>query len=122
MIKYFELLLELLDIEDVVREKYIFIAKKIETIWKNTDTYSSIRCYHRHAFIFEWYQKLINNEITTEDFIQTWDIKSKIFFDTQKQDSISFLNSNPKLDNNTLYVFDKISEWIIEKKENTIYC
>ncbi len=122
MIKYFELLLSLLDIEESSRTEYIDIANKIELIWGSSDSYSSLQCYHRHAFVFEWYQKLLNKEITVEEFTQTWDINSKIFFDTKKQDSISFLKSNPVLDDNILYIFDKISEWIVLEEENVIYC
>ncbi len=121
MIKYFELLLDLLDIEESIRAEYIDIANKIELVWESSNSYSSISCYHRHAFIFEWYQKLLNKKITTEEFTQIWDIKSTIFFDTKKQDSISFLKSNPVLEDNVLYIFDQISEWIIGEKENIVY-
>lgn len=117
MIKYFELLLDLLDIEQSIRAKYIDIANKIES-----QKYSDIKYYHRHAFVFQWYQKLLNKEITAEEFTQIWDIRSKIFFDTKKHDSISFLKSNPVLDDNILYIFDKISEGIIAEKKNIVYC
>jgi hypothetical protein len=48
MIKYFELLLDLLDIEESARPEYIDIANMIES-----QKYSDIKCYHRHAFVFE---------------------------------------------------------------------
>ena len=117
MIKYFELLLDLLDIEKSIRAEYTSIADKIES-----QKYSYIKCYHRHSFIFEWYQKLLKKEITTEEFTQIWDIKSKVFFDTKKQDSISFLKSDPVLDSNILYILDKLSEGIVDGKENIVYC
>ena len=122
MIKYFELLLSLLDIEESSRVEYIAVANKIELIWESSNSYSSLQCYHRHAFVFKWYQKLLNKKITTEEFTQIWDINSKISFDTKKQDSISFLKSNPVLDDNVLYIFDKISDWIVSEKNNVVYC
>ena len=57
MIKYFELLLDLLDIDEAIRAEYIDIANIIES-----QKYSDIKCYHRHSFVFEWYQKLLNKE------------------------------------------------------------
>jgi hypothetical protein len=51
----------------------------------------------------------LDKNITTEEFTQIGDFNSKIFFDKKKQDSISFLKSNPVLENNILYVFDSIS-------------
>ena len=117
MIKYFELLLDLLDIEKSIRVKYIDIANIIEE-WK----YENIQCYHRHSLVFEWYKKLLDKKITTEEFTYIGDINSKISFDTKKQDSISFLKSNPVLDNNVLYVFDNLAKGIIAEKENIVYC
>ena len=122
MIKYFELLLDLLEIEESIRVEYIDIANKIEFIWETSNSYLSLICYHRHSFIFEWYQKLLNKEITTEEFTQIWDIRSKLFFDIKKQDSVSFLKLNPVLDDSILYIFDKISEGIVDEKENVFYC
>jgi hypothetical protein len=51
--------------------------------------YSDIKCYHRHAFVFEWYKKLLDKNITTEEFTQIGDFNSKIFFD--KKNKIRFL-------------------------------
>ena len=122
MIKYFELLLDLLDIEESKRADYIAVANKIETMSESSKEFSSLQCYHRHTFIFEWYQKLLNKEITVEEFTYIWDINSKISLDDKKQDSISFLKSNPVLGNDALYIFDKISEGMIEEKGNIYYC
>ena len=122
MIKYFELLLDLLEIEESNRAEYTDIANKIELVWERSKSPSSLQCYHRHAFVFEWYQKLLNKEITTEEFTQIWDVKSKLFFDTKKQDSISFLKSNPVLEDNILYILDSISKWIVGESDNVIYC
>ena len=48
MIKYFELLLDLLEIDESIRADYISIANIIES-----QKYVDLKCYHRHAFVFE---------------------------------------------------------------------
>ncbi len=115
MEKYFDLLLELLDIQD--KESYKKIAKLIEQ-----DPKVDFEFFHQHSFIFEWYQKLLNWQISKEDFSQLWDFQSKIKIDLKKPDSISFLKSNPKLDKKIIYVFDTLAQWIIEESENIFYC
>lgn len=117
MIKYFQLLLDLLEVDEAKRDLYTDIAKKIEFIPD-----SNLICYHRYAFVFEWYQKLIKWEITEDEFTQLWDFKSQSLLDIQKKDSISFLKSNPNLDSNTLYIFDALAKWIVEESENIFYC
>lgn len=115
MEKYFDLLLELLDIQN--KENYKKVASLIA---KNPK--AKFEFYYKHSFIFEWYQKLLNWQISKEDFVQLWDFKSKIKIDLKKPDSISFLKSNPKLDKNVIYVFDSLAQWIIEESENIFYC
>ncbi|HKL43725.1 MAG TPA: SufD family Fe-S cluster assembly protein [Candidatus Absconditabacterales bacterium] len=115
MEKYFDLLLELLDIQK--KENYKKIAKLIA---KNSKAKFNI--YHKHGFIFEGYQKLLNGEMSPEDFAQLGDFQSKIKFDQNKIDSISFLKSNPKLDKNIMYVFDYLAKGIIEESDNIFYC
>ena len=116
MIKYFELLLDLLDIEESSRAGYITIANIIES-----KKYSNIKCYHRYGFIFQWYKNLLDEDMTIDEFTNLGDFKSKIFADTKKQDSISYLRSDPVLDESILYVFDKISEGIVSNSENIFY-
>jgi hypothetical protein len=53
MIKYFELLLDLLDIEKSIRPDYIKIANDIEFKLEGSKTLSNLQVYHRHAFVFE---------------------------------------------------------------------
>ena len=115
MEKYFDLLLELLDIQK--KENYKKIAKLIA---KNPK--AKFKFYHQHWFIFEWYQKLLNREISPEDFAQLWDFQSKIKIDLKKPDSISFLKSNPKLDKKIIYVFDFLAKGTVEESDNIFYC
>lgn len=115
MIKYFELQLELLEIQK--KEDCIKIAKIIEK-----DPKRNFEFYHQYAFLFEWYKKLINWEISEDEFTTLWDFHSQSLFDIQKKDSISFLKSNPNLDSNTIYVLDSLAQWIVEESENIFYC
>lgn len=114
MTKYFELLLDLLEIQD--RDLYVEIAKVIED-----NTSKKLKVYHQYFFVFEWYRDLLDWKLSPEEFLKLWDIGSKLRFNHQKPDSISFLKSNPVLDNDTIYIFDSISDWIIKSKENVFY-
>lgn len=115
MIKYFDLLLDLLEIEK--SDKYHKVA---EIIWQNISR--DIQVYHQYAFVFLWYYKLLKWEISQEEFLQLWDFQSKILYDTKKLDSISFLKTNPVLDDDKIYIFDALAEWIISEKDNVYYC
>ena len=61
-------------------------------------------------------------EISEEEFLQLWDFQSKILYDTKKFDSISFLKSNPELENNSIYIFDSLAKGIIPSQDNVCYC
>lgn len=115
MEKYFNLLLDLLEIPQ--NDNYQKILGVIE---ENKE--KNIHFYHQYSFIFQWYQDLLNNKISIEEFLQLWDINSKLKFDIKKQDFISYLKSNSVLDKNTLYVFDNLAKWIIEEQVNVFYC
>lgn len=114
MKKYFDLLLDLLELES--QDWYDEILDIIE---KNKD--KKIEFYHQYWFIFEWYHKLLKKEISPEEFLQIWDITSNIILDLDKLDSISFLKSNPKLDFENIYIFDSLAEWIVDKLGNIYY-
>jgi len=115
MIKYFELLLDLLNIED--NWSYVEIAKLIE---KNKD--KDLKVYHQYFFIFEWYRDLLDWKIDTEEFLKIWDIWSRVRFPDDKPDSISLLSSDFTPDKNTMYIFDSLAEWIIPEQDNVFYC
>lgn len=114
MIKYFELLLDLLEIAE--KDNYLKVAQIIES-----NKSKKIEVYHQYPFIFLWYHKLLNEELQVEEFLQLWDFQSKIKYDTTKPDSITFLKSNPDIDSETIYVFDSISQGIIDTAENIFY-
>lgn len=70
MLKYFSLLIDLLELENA--DKYIAVAEKIE---KNPQL--KLAVYHKIGFIFIWFQKLVNQEIQIEEFVSLWDLNSK---------------------------------------------
>lgn len=114
MTKYFELLLDLLEIEN--KDSYIEIAKTIES---NRD--KKVKAYHQYFFIFEWYKKLLEWDMEPEEFLQLGDMWSSLRFDHDKLDSITFLQSNPKLNKDTIYIFDSLSEGLIPTAKNVYY-
>lgn len=115
MEKYFNLLLDLLEIKQ--NQNY---SKILKIIQKNKD--KKIFFYHQYSFIFEWYQKLLNQELALEEFLQIWDINSKLKIDSKKIDSISFLQNKLKIDPNSIYIFDSIAQWFLSEQANIFYC
>ena len=114
MIKYFELLLDLLEIED--KENYIKIANIIES-----NPWKKLEIYHQHAPIFLWYKSLISGNQSIEDFLKIWDINSDILYNSQIEDSVSFFQKKKNIDDNTIYIFDSISYWGVDW-QNIYYC
>ena len=82
MLKYFSLLIDLLEIPNI--DKYILVAEQIEKTPQ-----LKLEVYHRHSFIFLWFQKLVNQEIQIEEFVSLWDLNSEKL-DTLNLDSIVF--------------------------------
>ena len=77
MQKYFDLLLELLRPEDdnfIIEEKQKLsaTAKKLEERWDK-----KLKIAHKVRFIFETYEELLNEKISLDEFLATWDITSK---------------------------------------------
>lgn len=112
MQKYFDLLLELLRPEDddfVLEEKKKLsaTAKKLEERWNK-----NLRIAHKVWFIFEAYENLLNEKITLDEFLATWDITSKKNISKTNESSIEILNWIIKWKNdyeNALFILDNIS-------------
>ena len=112
MQKYFDLLLELLRPEDddfVMEEKKKLsaTAKKIGERWNK-----NLKIIHKVWFIFQAYDDLLNEMISLDSFLATWDITSENKLDLNNESSIDVLNSIIKWDlenENTLFVLDSIS-------------
>ncbi len=112
MQKYFDLLLELLRPEDddfVIKEKKKIsaTAKKLEERWNK-----NLKIAHKFWFIFEAYEDLLNEKITFDEFLATWDITSKKNISKTNESSIEILNWIIKWKNdyeNALFILDNIS-------------
>ena len=112
MQKYFDLLLELLRSEDddfVMEEKKKFsaTAKKIEERWDK-----NLKIAHKVWFIFEAYEDLLNEKITLDEFLATWDVTSERNISKPSESSIEVLNwiiEWKNNDENMLFILDSIS-------------
>ena len=120
MQKYFDLLLELLRPEDddfVMEEKKKLsaTAKKLEERWNK-----NLKIAHKVWFIFEAYEDLLNEKITLDEFLATWDITSERNISKTSEFSIEVLNRIIEWkneDENTLFILDSISFASLAKKD-----
>lgn len=113
MQKYFDLLLELLrpDDDDFVveeKKKLSAAAKKLEERWNK-----NLKIAHKVWFIFEAYENLLNENISLDEFLATWDITSPKKINQDNESSLSIINEiiNWKIgsEDNTLFILDIIS-------------
>ena len=120
MQKYFDLLLELLRPEDddfIIEEKKKLsaTAKKLEERWDK-----NLKIVHKVWFIFEAYEDLLNEKITLDEFLATWDITSERNISKPTESSIEVLNwiiEWKNKDKNTLFILDSISFASLAKKD-----
>ena len=120
MQKYFNLLLELLRPEDddfVIEEKKKLsaTAKRLEERWDK-----NLKIAHKVWFIFEAYEDLLNEKITLDEFLATWDITSERNISKPSESSIEVLNwiiEWKNNDENTLFILDYISFASLAKKD-----
>ena len=120
MQKYFNLLLELLRPEDddfVIEEKKKLsaTAKRLEERWDK-----NLKIAHKVWFIFEAYEDLLNEKITLDEFLATWDITSERNISKPSESSIEVLNwiiEWKNNDENTLFILDSISFASLAKKD-----
>ena len=111
MHKYFDLLLELLWPEEDSfvldeKKKLSAAATKIEERWDK-----KLQVSHKVWFIFTAYEDLLNEKITLDEFLATWDINSKkdILQSDSSMDVLNGIIQWKKDDKNTLYILDSIS-------------
>ena len=124
MQKYFDLLLELIrpDNDDFVLEekkKLSATAKKLEERWDK-----NLKIAHKVWFIFEAYENLLNEKISLDEFLATWDITSEINISKSNESSIDVVNwiiQWKNKDENTLFIFDSTSfACLANNDKNTI--
>lgn len=112
MQKYFDLLLELLRPEDDdfvmdEKKKLSATAKKLEEKWNK-----NLKIAHKVWFIFEAYEDLLNEKITLDEFLATWDVTSKKNISWNYESSFDVLNwiiQWKNNDENILFILDSIS-------------
>ena len=120
MQKYLDLLLELLRPEDddfVIEEKKKLsaTAKKLEERWNR-----NLKIAHKVWFIFEAYEDLLNEKITLDEFLATWDVTSKRNISESTESSIQVLEwiiQWKNDDEDTLFILDSISFATLAKKD-----
>jgi len=71
MIDQFELLLDLLNIED--KKLYLETAKQIEK-----KEHKKLKTLHKHGFVFELFDDFLDHKISLEEFVKIWDIEWKL--------------------------------------------
>lgn len=113
MQKYFDLLLELLRPEEddfMMDEK-----KKLSAVWEKIENRwdRNLRIAHKYSFLFNAYDDLVNDKISLDEFLATWDITSKRKLQMNNESSIDVVNSIIKWEikesDNTLFILDSIS-------------
>jgi len=120
MQKYFDLLLELLRPEDddfIIEEKKKLsaTAKKLEERWNK-----NLKIAHKHGFIFDAYENLLNEEISLDEFLATWDITSTNKLHTNSESSIQILEwiiQWKNTDEDALFILDSISFTSLENND-----
>lgn len=124
MQKYFDLLLELLWPEDddfVLEEKKKLsaAAKKLEERWEK-----NLKIVHKVWFIFEAYEELLNDRISLDEFLATWDITSENKLNMNDESSIDILNWmiswNLDIQDNTLFILDSVSFAVLSGSDKKI--
>lgn len=124
MQKYFDLLLELLlpENDDLIldeKKKLSTSAKKLEERWDK-----NLKIVHKVWFLFDAYDDLLNDKISLDNFLATWDITSTKKLNTNTKTSLDILNSIIEWDmeneNNTLFILDAISFWSLANNNKKI--
>ena len=124
MQKYFDLLLELLrpENDDLIldeKKKLSTGAKKLEERWDK-----NLKIVHKVWFLFDAYDDLLNDKISLDNFLATWDITSTKKLNTNTKTSLDILNSiikwNMEDENNTLFILDAISFWSLANNDKKI--
>lgn len=121
MEKYFDLVLELLELEK--KEKLKDAAIKLNEYQSKWD---SIIFFHQYDFLFKARLALCANKITEEDFIKIGDVDSPFpLYDKNKKDTNTFFSElkNNNLPEEKIIVIDK-DAWnyfLTEKEQSEIW-
>jgi hypothetical protein len=80
----------------------------------------NLKIAHKVWFIFDAYENLLNEKITLDEFLATWDITSERNISEPSESSIEILNwiiEWKNDDKNTLFILDSISFASLTKKD-----
>ena len=114
MIKYFEILLELLNIE--TSESFLSVASLIE---QNPE--KKLIVHHRLGFVFEWFWELIHDQISLEEFMALGDVSSsRPLWEKDTFSSLELLQSPKaleKIEQGSMLILDEISFLMLSKVE-----
>jgi hypothetical protein len=97
------------------KKKLSATAKRLEERWDK-----NLKIAHKVWFIFEAYEDLLNEKITLDEFLATWDITSERNISQSSESSIEVLNwiiEWKNEDKNTLFILDSISFASLAKKD-----
>jgi hypothetical protein len=97
------------------KKKLSATAKKLEERWDK-----NLKIAHKVWFIFEAYEDLLNEKISLDEFLATWDITSERIISKPIESSIEVLNCIIQWknnDKNTLFILDSISFASLAKKD-----
>ena len=121
MQKYLEILLELLrpesnDLMEEEKQKLLAAGKKIEEKGNK-----KLKNYHKNGFILNAYDDLLKGKISLDEFLTTGDITNNKKIIIRDQNSISvihsIINGTIKSEDDSLFILDSISFWILSKQE-----
>jgi hypothetical protein len=119
MIKYFKLLIELSWIHDNKKDSYINTAQLIEN-----NQNKNLLTYHKDRYFFYYYNKLLNLEITNEEFTKIGDISNElqIYKNQNILNSISQINKLTNIElKNTIIIIDSCAKQISDWKDEQTY-
>jgi hypothetical protein len=101
------------------KKKLSTSAKKLEERWDK-----NLKIAHKIWFLFDAYDDLLNDKVSLDNFLATWDITSTKRLSTNTKTSLDILNSIIEWDmeneNNTLFILDAISFWSLANNDKKI--
>lgn len=113
------LLLDLLSIEGVEKEAFLWIGQIIEK-----HLIKPLSIHHRMGFVFQAFHDLLLEKISLEEFLSIGDISSsQILYDAEKKSSLEVLSSSSFIDwmaQGSLLLLDEKSYFVLSKLEQDV--
>ena len=116
MEKYFDLVLELLELEE--KEKLKNIALQLK---KYQEHWDSISFFHQYDFLFKAWLAFCAEEISEEEFVQIWDVdsQSSLYNEDQKnaQEYFELLKNKKYPEENIILIDQDAWNYFLTKNE-----